>query len=126
MSTPYAIERRPGPARRTVACAPGVRARRVSLVRPGRTVRAAGFRAVSFTVPAELGASHAELVAEFASWVPLAMDRSSDGRFSIVVHLETGHTWQYGFLLNGIRTVSDPHTPQMVNHVGDLVSVLWT
>jgi hypothetical protein len=86
------------------------------------------FRAVSFTVPAGLGASHrhAELVAEFASWFPLAMDRSSNGGFSIVVHLEAGHRWQYGFLLDGMRIVSDPRTVSEVNHVGDLVSVVWT
>jgi hypothetical protein len=126
MSTISVIERRPDLARRTVACAPDVRLRRGPLVRPGRTVRPAVFRAVSFTVPAGLGASHAELVAEFASWVPLAMDRSSDGGFSIVVHLEAGRTWQYGFLLDGIRTVSDRRTAQAVNHVGDLVSVVST
>lgn len=68
---------------------------------------AAGMVNIEFTVPAAIGASYADLVAEFTSWVPLPMDRLTDGRFSITVRLAAGHTWKYRFLVDGDRWVND-------------------
>jgi hypothetical protein len=64
--------------------------------------------AITFSVPPGLGGQHAELLGEFVSWAPLAMDRHADGRFSIVLHLEPGRSWRYRFLIDGDRLMNDP------------------
>ena len=58
-------------------------------------------RPVRFDVPAERGAAQAELVAEFTSWTPLAMDRADDGSHHLVVLVDPARGWRYGFVLDG-------------------------
>ena len=58
-------------------------------------------RPVRFDVPADRGAHQAELVAEFTSWTPLAMDRAGDGSHHLVVLVDAQRSWRYGFVLDG-------------------------
>jgi 1,4-alpha-glucan branching enzyme len=74
------------------------------------TPRAAG---VTFEVPAGL-ARHAELIAEFTSWTPMAMDRLADGRHRLRVVLPTGRAWGYQYVLDDRRIVNDPHADEFV------------
>ncbi|MAT04888.1 MAG: hypothetical protein CL424_07585 [Acidimicrobiaceae bacterium] len=62
---------------------------------------------VEFVVPPGL-AQHAQLIAEFAAWSPIAMDRRSDGSHHASVWLHPGHRWRYQFLLDDRVIVNDP------------------
>ncbi len=72
-----------------------------------RPRRSTGLVPVVFQVAAGL-AEHAELVAEFTSWTPLAMDRRPDGHHTTTVLLRPGASWHYRFLLDGEEIVNDP------------------
>lgn len=69
--------------------------------------------AVTFEVPAGL-ADHAELIAEFTSWTPVAMDRLTDGRHRVRVLLPTGRSWGYQYVLDDRRVVNDPRADEFV------------
>lgn len=82
---------------------------------------------VAFHVPAELGATHAELVGEFVSWVPLPMDRAADGSHHVIVHLQPGRRWRYRFVLDGELIVNDPAADDYVESgAGGHISVVDT
>jgi hypothetical protein len=79
---------------------------------------------VTFRLPAWVGARHAELAAEFASWAPMAMDRAVDGSFELTLGVEPGR-WGYYFLIDGGRAVADPDAEEYSEHeIGPVVSVL--
>jgi len=89
---------------------------------PDATPRRSGerlgeFVQVTFEVPAGVARRHAELVAEFALWSPLAMDRSRDGSHRVTVLLARGRRWRYQFVVDDGRRINDPragcyeHTP---------------
>lgn len=82
---------------------------------------------VAFSVPADFGGGHAELLGEFLSWSPVPMDRRADGGFEVVLHLETGRRWRYRFMIDGDRLVNDPLAHDFVPcHDGGHVSVIAT
>jgi hypothetical protein len=54
-------------------------------------------------------ARHAQLIAEFISWTPLAMDRGMDGSHRVTVSLPIGTSWRYQFVLDDDRIVNDPN-----------------
>lgn len=80
-----------------------------------------------FTLPAAIGASYADLVAEFTSWVPLPMDRLGDGKFTITLRLPAGQEWRYRFLVDGDSWVNDwAAVDYVVDDAGCAMSVLRT
>jgi hypothetical protein len=80
-----------------------------------------------FSLPAWVGGSFAELVAEFVSWVPLPMDLRADGTFVVTVVLEAGRCWGYRFLIDGERWVNDVDAGEYANGSdGGCMSVLRT
>lgn len=82
--------------------------------------------AVTFEVPDGL-AGHAQLVAEFTAWTPMAMDRMPDGSHRLRVLLPTGHTWGYQFVLDDRRIVNDPNAREFASGSnGGYVSVIRT
>ena len=62
---------------------------------------------IDFVVPAALGGTFADLVAEFVAWVPLPMDRRYDGSFHTSIRLATGASWRYRLLVDGDRWIND-------------------
>ncbi len=81
----------------------------------------------TFVVPAAVGCRFADLVAEFAAWVPLAMDRRPDGSFGVSVGLEVGRRWSYCFLVDGNRYINDWDADDYIVDVdGRCVSVIST
>lgn len=88
---------------------------------PAPTVR------ITFTVPAELGARHAELIGEFVGWTSLPMDRDPTGRFSVEIFVQPGRRWRYRFLLDGTTLMNDPAATEFASDAnGDYVSVIRT
>jgi len=82
---------------------------------------------VEFLVPACLGGSFADLVAEFMSWVPLPMDLRSDGSLAITVCLEANRCWRYRFLVDGEQWINDFDADEFVDHAdGGYISVFKT
>ena len=78
---------------------------------------------VVFAVAAGL-AEHAELIAEFTSWTPLAMDRRADGQHSTTVLLRPGDSWRYRFVLDD-DVINDPRAVRFdLDDAGELVSVV--
>lgn len=75
---------------------------------PGPTSDAPDTTLVTFEAPAWTGCVHAELLAEFVAWAPLAMDRREDGRFTLPVRLDAGREFRYRFLFDGELLVNDP------------------
>jgi hypothetical protein len=66
-----------------------------------------GMIAVTFSVPAELGARRACLVGSCTAWAEVPMNPREDGSFELVVELpaEGRHTFRY--LLDGERWEND-------------------
>lgn len=62
---------------------------------------------VDFVVPAAVGATFADLVPEFAAWVPLPMVRRNDGSFHTTIRLTARERWKYRFLVDGDRWIND-------------------
>lgn len=73
----------------------------------GDRLRSCRLVTVEFVMPACVGAATADLVAEFAAWVPLGMDRRDDGSFVVSLRLEPGRSWRYRFLLDQERWIND-------------------
>lgn len=75
---------------------------------------------ITFTLPAEAveGANEAILLGDFNNWNPEKaprLERQEDGSFKAVAQLETGHTYQYRFLLDNGRWVNDYHAQGYTN-----------
>jgi len=82
---------------------------------------------VTFEAPAWAACAHAELLAEFVAWAPLAMDRRDDGRFTLAVRLDAGREWKYRFLFDGELLANDPAAPDYVElEDGSWISVIRT
>ncbi|MEP6298829.1 MAG: hypothetical protein ABJ382_16005, partial [Ilumatobacter sp.] len=62
---------------------------------------------VTFVVPPGL-ARHAELVADFIGWTPLAMDLGADGAHRARVGLPLRRHFAYQFVLDGYKVINDP------------------
>ena len=62
---------------------------------------------VDFVVPAAVGGTFADLVAEFVAWVPLPMARRDDGSFHTRIRLAACEEWKYRFLVDGDRLIND-------------------
>lgn len=63
---------------------------------------------VTFELPPGTAVRQAALVAEFALWTPLAMDRNRDGSHCVTVRLARGRRWRYQFLVDGEVRMNDP------------------
>src|SRR4051794_13751150 len=65
--------------------------------------------AITFVLPAAVGASTVAVVGEFNEWDATAnsMDRHDDGSFSTVVHVAVGRTYAYRYLVDGERWEND-------------------
>lgn len=82
---------------------------------------------VDFVVPAAVGGTFADLVAEFVAWVPLPMDRRDDGTFHTSIRLATGAQWRYRLLVDGDRWINDWDAHDyVVDDDGDCFSVVRT
>jgi hypothetical protein len=80
---------------------------------------------VTFRLPKWIGARHAELVAEFASWAPMAMDRRADGSFFVEVGIDPGQWWRYYFVIDDGVIVADPEAERyLAGDDGAIVSAL--
>jgi hypothetical protein len=62
---------------------------------------------VAFAVPASVGGSYVDVVGEFLCWVPMLMDKRSDGSFVATIQLDAGHCWRYRLLVDGERWLDD-------------------
>lgn len=93
---------------------------------PDRVPRA-GMVTIDFVVPAAVGGTFADLVAEFVAWVPLPMDRRHDGSFHTSIRLATGASWRYRLLVDGDRWINDWDAHDyVVDEAGDCFSVVRT
>jgi hypothetical protein len=82
---------------------------------------------VEFTVPACVGGTFADVIAEFLTWVPLPMDRLDDGSFVATIRLQPGCQWRYRFLVDGERWINDWCADDYVTSVdGSCMSLLRT
>jgi hypothetical protein len=63
---------------------------------------------VTFRVPAEFGASFAEVAGDFSAWAPVAMLHDWSGGFRLDLMLDSGQQFRYRFLLDGERWINDP------------------
>lgn len=80
---------------------------------------------VTFRLPTWVGARHAELIAEFASWAPIAMDRNADGSFFVEVGIDPGEWWRYYFVIDDGLIVADPDAEEYrAGDDGAIVSAL--
>jgi hypothetical protein len=80
---------------------------------------------VTFRLPEWIGARHAELIAEFASWAPIAMDRKADGSFFVEVGIDPGEWWRYYFVIDDGVSVADPDAEEYrLGDDGAIVSAL--
>lgn len=61
---------------------------------------------VEFVVPACIGATTADLVAEFAAWAPLPMDRQANGSFVVTLGLDPDRSWRYRFFIDEERWIN--------------------
>lgn len=79
------------------------------------TVDAVGERgeSVTFVLPPGFAERHAELLAEFACWAPIAMDRRPDGSFAATVRLARGGRWHYQFAVDGRAVINDPRASRV-------------
>lgn len=66
---------------------------------------------VTFTVDADLinGAKEVAVLGEFNNWDPseATMRKLKDGSFTKTLELETGHEYQFRYLLDGERWIND-------------------
>ena len=74
---------------------------------PSTAVDADRLVAVTFRVPPGF-ARHAQLVAEFTSWTPLAMDRLRDGSHVVRVLLPASRAWGFQYVLDDATSIDDP------------------
>lgn len=82
---------------------------------------------VDFVVPAAVGGTFVDLVAEFVAWVPLPMDRRNDGSFHISIRLAAGAKWRYRLLVDGDRWINDWDAHDyVVDDDGDCFSLVRT
>lgn len=55
--------------------------------------------AVTFDVPAAIGATAAAISGDFTGWTPLDMDPHPDGSFTITVDLDTNSRYEFRYVL---------------------------
>lgn len=67
---------------------------------------------VTFTINSELvnGGKEVAILGEFNNWDPSenTMRRLKDGSFTKTIELETGHDYQFRYLVDGERWINDP------------------
>ena len=63
--------------------------------------------AVTFELPAEVGAECVSVCGEFNGWTTTAMGREKDGWFRVTVALKSGRMYRYRYLLDGTRWEND-------------------
>ena len=68
---------------------------------------AAGNVTVIFRVPAEVGASTAEVLGEFTDWRPAVMHAEDDGGFELALDLRGGAAYRFRYLIDGERWEND-------------------
>jgi len=66
-----------------------------------------GTVAVTFRVPAELGARSARLLGEFSDWSPLPMAPAADGGYELTVEVPAGAAYRFRYLLDDARWAND-------------------
>lgn len=66
-----------------------------------------GMVAVTFAVPAEMGARRAVLVGSCTAWSEVAMHPCDDGSFELVVELPAGSRHTFRYLLDDLRWEND-------------------
>ena len=66
-----------------------------------------GTVAVTFAVPAELGAREACLMGSCTAWAEVPMSPCADGSFELVVELPAGNRYAFRYLLDGHRWEND-------------------
>jgi len=62
---------------------------------------------VTFCIPAETGATKAQLVGDFNDWTPTDMPRSDGGRYEVTLLLATGRSYRFRYLVDGERWEND-------------------
>ncbi len=66
-----------------------------------------GTVAVTFRVPAEVGAHSAVLLGEFSDWSPVPMSPSDDGGYEVTVEIPAGGAYRFRYLLDDARWAND-------------------
>jgi len=66
-----------------------------------------GVVAVTFSVPAAVGAKRACLVGSCTAWVEVPMNPCPDGSFELVVELPAASSYQFRYLLDDHRWEND-------------------
>jgi 1,4-alpha-glucan branching enzyme len=74
-----------------------------TLAKSGKTAK------VTFELPAAAGAGSVALCGEFNDWAPEAhpMTKRKDGRFSVTITLDTGHSYRFRYLIDGATWEND-------------------
>ena len=63
--------------------------------------------AITFTVPAELGAERAYLAGSCTAWVEVAMNPCPDGSFALAVETPVGQLCVFHFIVDGGHWTND-------------------
>ena len=66
-----------------------------------------GTTSVTFRIPAQAGASKAQLVGDFNDWTPTDMQLAEDGGYVISLELAPGRSYRFRYLLDDRRWEND-------------------
>jgi 1,4-alpha-glucan branching enzyme len=62
---------------------------------------------VTFRIPAEAGATTAQVLGDFNGWSPTDLRPSPAGGYELSIELESGRTYRFRYLLDGVRWEND-------------------
>ena len=66
-----------------------------------------GSTMVTFQIPAEAGATTAQVLGDFNGWSPTDLQPSPTGGYELTLQLETGRAYRFRYLLDGHRWEND-------------------
>lgn len=78
---------------------------------------------VKFTMIPKISAKSVFLAGQFSDWKPLPMRKRDDGKYSALIPLPAGRTYEYKFIIDG-QWVHDPDNPlRSPNPLGSVNSI---
>lgn len=80
-----------------------------------------GTTRVTLRIPAEAGATIAQVLGDFNDWAPTDMAATADGGYEIALDLPSGRTYRFRYLLDNQRWENDWQADSYVpnEHGGD-------
>ena len=66
-----------------------------------------GMTLVTFRIPAEAGATTAQVLGDFNGWSPTDLQPSPTGGYELSLELESGRTYRFRYLLDEVRWEND-------------------